>query len=217
MDIEDFAAVFGVLAIFLVALTIGTAVILVAGRMAAQIRQVGTLKAVGSRPARSPASCSSSTSPWPSGHRGRAGRRHSAGAVPGPCHRCWPCTGPRPTDHVATRRDRVRRHHRRRAPGHGAARAARRAAQHPALPRQQHPATPPPRPADACDDRAAAPPAGMAGARGASRRRGRFLANTLGLTVGITLLITALALRTGVDSFRRQGAPRRSRPDLLCR
>ena len=78
MDIEDLAAVFGVLAIFVVVLTIGTAVILVAGRMAAQIRQVGTLKAVGPRPARSPASCSSSTSRRRPGHRGRAGR-------PAPC------------------------------------------------------------------------------------------------------------------------------------
>ena len=49
-DIEDLAAVFGILAIFVVVLTIGTAVILVAGRMAAQIRQVGTLKAVGATP-----------------------------------------------------------------------------------------------------------------------------------------------------------------------
>src|SRR5262245_53142708 len=49
-DIEDFAAVFGILAVFVVVLTIGTAVILVAGRMAAQIRQVGTLKAVGVTP-----------------------------------------------------------------------------------------------------------------------------------------------------------------------
>ena len=43
------------------------------------------------------------------------------------------------------------------------------------------------------------------GLRSANRRRGRFLANTLGLTVGITLIITALALRTGVDTFRQQG------------
>jgi putative ABC transport system permease protein len=54
------------------------------------------------------------------------------------------------------------------------------------------------------------------GLRGASRRRGRFLANTLGLTVGIILLITALALRTGVDSFRRQGLSI-SDPDPISR
>ena len=42
-DIEDFAAAFGILAVFVVVLTIGTAVILVAGRMAAHVRQVGTL------------------------------------------------------------------------------------------------------------------------------------------------------------------------------
>ncbi len=42
------------------------------------------------------------------------------------------------------------------------------------------------------------------GLRGATVAAGSS-ANTLGLTVGITLLITALALRTGVDTFRHQG------------
>ena len=50
MDLEELAAIFGVLAVFVVGLTIATAAILVAGRMAAQIRQVGTLKAVGVTP-----------------------------------------------------------------------------------------------------------------------------------------------------------------------
>jgi FtsX-like permease family len=49
-DLEDLAAVLVTLAIFVVGLTIATAGILVAGRMVAQIRQVGTLKAVGVTP-----------------------------------------------------------------------------------------------------------------------------------------------------------------------
>src|SRR5262249_46190117 len=54
------------------------------------------------------------------------------------------------------------------------------------------------------------------GLRAAYRRRGRFIANTLGLTVGITLLITALALRTGVDDLRSQGLPVYE-PDAISR
>jgi hypothetical protein len=43
------------------------------------------------------------------------------------------------------------------------------------------------------------------GLRAATRRRGRFVANTFGLSIGIALVIAGLALRTGVDSFRQQG------------
>jgi putative ABC transport system permease protein len=50
MEARELAATLGGLAVFVVGLTIATAAILVAGRMAAQIRQVGTLKAVGVTP-----------------------------------------------------------------------------------------------------------------------------------------------------------------------
>jgi putative ABC transport system permease protein len=59
------------------------------------------------------------------------------------------------------------------------------------------------------------PPPVWLGLRAANRRRGRFLANTLGLTIGITLLITALALRTGVDAFHRQDLS--LEPDAISR
>jgi putative ABC transport system permease protein len=49
-DFVDLAAALGAVAVFVAGLTIATAAILVAGRMAAQIRQVGTLKAVGVTP-----------------------------------------------------------------------------------------------------------------------------------------------------------------------
>jgi hypothetical protein len=43
------------------------------------------------------------------------------------------------------------------------------------------------------------------GLRAASRRPGRFLANTFGLTIGIALVIAGLALRAGVQTLGRQG------------
>jgi len=43
------------------------------------------------------------------------------------------------------------------------------------------------------------------GLRAATRRPGRFIANTFGLTIGIALVIAGLALRTGVQTFGRQG------------
>jgi ABC-type lipoprotein release transport system permease subunit len=43
------------------------------------------------------------------------------------------------------------------------------------------------------------------GLRATTRRPGRFIANTFGLTIGIALVIAGLALRTGVQAVRRQG------------
>jgi putative ABC transport system permease protein len=54
------------------------------------------------------------------------------------------------------------------------------------------------------------------GLRGANRRRGRFLANMLGLTVGITLSIMALALHTGVEKLCQQGLSIEA-PDAISR
>jgi putative ABC transport system permease protein len=102
------------LAAFVVGLTIATAAILVAGRMAAQIRQVGTLKAVGVTP----------------------------GQV----------TGVLLADYLT-----------------------------------------------------AALLATAVGLVAGTRRPGRFIANTFGLTIGIALVIARLALRTGVQTFGRQG------------
>jgi putative ABC transport system permease protein len=47
-------------------------------------------------------------------------------------------------------------------------------------------------------------PIGM-GLRAATRRPGRFVATTFGLTIGIALVIAGLALRTGVEEFREHG------------
>ena len=141
--IEELAAVFGILAIFVVVLTIGTAVILVAGRMAAQIRQVGTLKAVGVTPGQvtcvllveylavavlaTAVGLAVGSLLAPS-----LARVTDVLAVYGA--QAPPITWPRAAASC--------RHHRRRGPGHGAARAARRAAQHPALPRTATPGHP---------------------------------------------------------------------------
>ena len=216
-DIEDLAAVFGVLAIFVVVLTIGTAVILVAGRMAAQIRQVGTLKAVGVTPGQ--VTCVLLVEYLAVAVLATAVGLAAGNLLAPPLARVTDVLavyGARPTDHVATRATfavttavvvlaTVR----------GAA-AVRGAA--PCAPSPATPATPPARPADGRSPGCRSLCRYGWAAR-ANRRRGRFLANTLGLTVGITLLITALALRTGVDSANRvcpstsQRSPRRRHRD----
>ena len=189
---------FGILAVFVVVLTIGTAVILVAGRMAAHVRQVGTLKAVGVTPGQ--VTCVLLVE-----YLAVAVLATAVELAAGTCWRrrwpasppCWPCTAPRPTDHVATR-GRLCRHHRRRGPGRSAARFAACGAA-PCAPSPATPGHPPARPADACDHRAAAPLPVWLGLRGPTAVAAGSSPTRWGLTVGITLLITALALRTGVD------------------
>jgi putative ABC transport system permease protein len=44
--------------------------------------------------------------------------------------------------------------------------------------------------------------------RAATRRPGRFIATTFGLTIGIALVIAGLALRTGVQTIHREGMSR---------
>jgi putative ABC transport system permease protein len=206
-DIQDLAAVFGVLAIFLVALTIGTAVILVAGRMGAQIRQVGTLKAVGATPGQvtcvllveyvtvaflaTAVGLAVGTLLTP--QVARITDVLTVYGVQNP-----PLTWPRAATAFA-----------------GAAAVVVVATVWPAL-RGVRRSTlrslasntrPPHRPGRLMRAITGLPlpvPVWL-GLRGANRRRGRFFANILGLTGGITLLITALALRTGVAALRQRG------------
>jgi putative ABC transport system permease protein len=204
--IEEFAAAFGVLAVFVVVLTIGTAVILVAGRMAAQIRQVGTLKAVGVTPGQ--VTCAllveylavallatavglaagSLLAP-------QVARVTSVLAVYGA--QAPPITWPRAATAFAVTTAVVVL-----ATVRPALRGVRRSTL-----RSLGSTTRPPHRTGRLSHALTGLPLPLPvwlGLRAANRRRGRFLANTLGLTVGITLLITALALRTGVDHFHRQ-------------
>jgi putative ABC transport system permease protein len=207
MDIEDLAAVFSVLAIFLVALTIGTAVILVAGRMGAQIRQVGTLKAVGATPGQ--VTCVLLVEYVTVAFLATALGLAVGTLLTPPLARVTdvlsvygaqnpPLTWPRAATAFA-----------------GAAAIVVVATVWPAL-RGVRRSTlrslasntrPPHRPGRLMRAITGLPlplPVWL-GLRGANRRRGRFFANILGLAGGITLLITALALRTGVDALRQKG------------
>src|SRR5262245_6778699 len=207
MELHDLASVFGIVASFVVVLTIGTAVILVAGRMAAQIRQVGTLKAVGATPGQvtcvllieyltvaflaTAVGLVAGTLLTPP--LARLGRVLSVYGAQTP-----PITWPRAAIAVAVttavvllatvrpalrgvRRSTLRALGSSTGPGSRSGRVIR------------------------ATTRLPLPLSVRLGLRAANRRRGRFLANTLGLTVGITLIITALALRTGVDTLRQQG------------
>jgi putative ABC transport system permease protein len=206
-DIEDLAAVFGVLAIFLVALTIGTAVILVAGRMGAQIRQVGTLKAVGATPGQ--VTCVLLVEYVTVAFLATAVGLAVGSLLTPPLARITdvlsvygaqnpPLTWPRAATAFA-----------------GAAAVVVVATVWPALRGVRRStlrslasnARPPHRPGRLIRAITGLPlpvPVWL-GLRGANRRRGRFFANPLGLTGGVTLLITALALRTGVDALRQRG------------
>ena len=206
-DIEDFAAVFGLLAVFVVVLTIGTAVILVAGRMAAQIRQVGTLKAVGATPGQvacvllveylsvallaTALGLAVGTLLTP-----QVARVTDVLAVYGA--QAPPITWPLAAAAFAVTTALVVL---------ATVRPALRGVRRSTLRSLGSNARPPHRPGRLMRAITMLPlplPAWL-GLRAANRRRGRFLANTLGLTIGITLLIMALGLRTGVDNFRRPG------------
>jgi putative ABC transport system permease protein len=206
-DIQDLAAIFGVLATFLVALTIGTAVILVAGRMAAQIRQVGTLKAVGATPGQ--VTCVLLVEYLTVAFLATALGLTAGSLLTPPVARITdvlsvygaqnpPPTWPRAATAFAVTAAVVVV-----ATVWPALRGVRRST----LRSLASNARPPHRPGRLMRAFTGLPlpvPVWL-GLRGANRRRGRFLANTLGLTGGITLLITALALRTGVDALRQKG------------
>jgi len=208
-DIEDLAAVFGILAVFVVVLTIGTAVILVAGRMAAQIRQVGTLKAVGVTPGQ--VTCVLLVEYLAVALLATAVGLAVGGLLTPPLARvtrvlsvygaqtppiAWPRAA---TAFAATTAVVVL----------ATVRPALRGVRRSTLRSLASNTRPPHRPGRLSHaiTRLPLPLPVWLGLRGANRRRGRFLANTLGLTVGITLLITAVALRTGVDTLRQKGLP----------
>jgi putative ABC transport system permease protein len=217
-DLQDLAAAFGVLAVFVVVLTVGTAVILVAGRMAAQIRQVGTLKAVGATPGQvtcvllveyltvavlaTAVGLTVGTQLTPS-----LARLTDVLAVYGA--QTPPITWPRAAVAVAVTTAVVVL-----ATVRPALRGVRRSSL-----RSLGSTTRPPRRSGRLTRAITGLPLPLPvwlGLRAANRRRGRFLANTLGLAVGITLIIVALAMRTGVDNFRRQGLSL-SDPDPISR
>jgi putative ABC transport system permease protein len=206
-ELQDMAAGFGVLAVFVVVLTVGTAVILVAGRMAAQIRQVGTLKAVGATPGQvtcvllveyltvavlaTAVGLTVGTVLTPS--LARLTRVLSVYGAQTP-----PITWPRAGIAVAVTTVVVVL-----ATLRPALRGVRRSTL-----RSLGSTTRPPRRTGRLTRAIARLPLPLPvwlGLRAANRRRGRFLANTFGLAVGVTLLITGLALRTGVDNFRQSG------------
>ena len=188
-------------------LTIGTAVILVAGRMAAQVRQVGTLKAVGVTPGQVtcvllveylPVAVLATAVGLAAGNllAPSLARVTTVLAVYGA--QAPPITWPRAATAFAVTTAVVVL---------ATVRPALRGVRRSTLRSLASNTRPPHRPGRLMRAITGLPlplPVWL-GLRGANRHRGRFLANTLGLTVGITLLITALALRTGVDSFRHQG------------
>ena len=206
-DYQELAARLAALAVFVVGLTIATAAILVAGRMAAQIRQVGTLKAVGVTPGQVTGvllveyltvAFLATAVGVVAGTRltpllARLTRALSVyGAQTPPI--IWPRAAivlavALSVVLVATVRPALRGVRRstlhslssNTRPPHGAGRLIR------ALARLPLPL-----------------PIGL-GLRSATRRPGRFVANTFGLTIGIAMVIAGLALRAGVETFGRRG------------
>jgi len=216
-DIEELAAVFGILAFFVVVLTIGTAVILVAGRMAAQVRQVGTLKAVGATPGQ--VTCVLLVEYVAVALLATAVGLAAGTLLTPPLARLTdvlsvygaqtpPITWPRAATAFAVTTAVVVL---------ATVRPALRGVRRSTLRSLASNTRPPHRPGRLTRAITGLPlplPVWL-GLRAANRRRGRFLANTLGLTIGITLLITALALRTGVDAFHRQDLS--LEPDAISR
>ncbi|HET6949673.1 MAG TPA: FtsX-like permease family protein [Acidimicrobiales bacterium] len=216
-DIEDLAAVFGILAIFVVVLTIGTAVILVAGRMAAQVRQVGTLKAVGATPGQ--VTCVLLVEYLAVALLATAVGLAAGTLLTPPLARLTdvlsvygaqtpPITWPRAATAFAVTTAVVVL---------ATVRPALRGVRRSTLRSLASNTRPPHRTGRLMRAITGLPlplPVWL-GLRAANRRRGRFLANTLGLTIGITLLITALALHTGVDAFHRQDLS--LEPDAISR
>ena len=207
MELEELAATLGGLAAFVVGLTIATAAILVAGRMAAQIRQVGTLKAVGVTPGQvtgvllveyvtvalvaAAIGLAAGTLLTPP-----LGRLTTVLSVYGA--QTAPITWPQAAIVVAIATGVVLL-----ATVRPALRAVRNSTLR-ALSSNARPPHPAGRLVRALAKLPLSPPIGL-GLRSAARRRGRFLANVLGLTIGVAMVIAALALRTAVDTARDQG------------
>ncbi len=209
-DIQDLARSLSALAAFLVGLTIATAAILVAGRMAAQIRQVGTLKAIGVTPgqvtrvllveyltvaclATAVGLAASTLLTPPLARLTRVLSVYGAQTAP--------ITWPRAAIVVAVAISVVLL-----ATVRPALRGVRRSTLHSLSSNTR----PPHRAGRLIRALARLPlplPIGL-GLRAATRRPGRFIANTFGLTIGIALVIAGLALRTGVQTVHRQGLSR---------
>ena len=206
-DLEELAAVLVTLAISVVGLTIATAGILVAGRMAAQIRQVGTLKAVGVTPGQ--VTCVLLVEYLAVAFLATGVGLAAGTLLAPPLARLTDVlsvygaqtpsiTWPRAAIVVAIVTSVVL---------FATVRPALRGVRHSTL-RSLGGSTRPPHRAGRlirAVDRLPLPLAVRLGLRSTTRRRGRFVANTFGLTIGITLVITTLALRDGVNGFRQKG------------
>jgi len=210
VDLQELAAMLATLAAFVVGLTIATAAILVAGRMAAQIRQVGTLKAVGVTPGQvtgvllveyltvallaTTVGLAAGTLLAPP--LARLTRPLSVYGAQTP-----PITLSRAAIVVAVATSVVLL-----ATVRPALRGVRRSTLH-----SLGSNTRPPRRAGRLIRALARLPLPLPiglGLRAATRRPGRFIATTFGLTIGIALVIAGLALRTGVQTVHRQGLSR---------
>jgi putative ABC transport system permease protein len=206
-DLQDLAVSLGGMAVFVFGLTIATAVILVAGRMASQTRQVGTLKAVGVTPGQvtavllveyltvalvaTAAGLAAGTLLAPP--LARLTRVLSVYGAQTP-----PITWPRVAIAVAVTTGVVLV-----ATVLPALRGVRRSTLHSLSGTSR-----PPHRAGRLIRAVANLPLPLSiglGLRATTRRPGRFIANTFGLTIGIALVIAGLALRTGVQAVRRQG------------
>jgi putative ABC transport system permease protein len=207
MEVKELAATLGGLAAFVVGLTIATAAILVAGRMAAQIRQVGTLKAVGTTPGQvtgvllveyltvalvaAAIGLAAGTLLAPP-----LGRLTTVLSVYGA--QTAPITWPRAAIVVAIATGVVLL---------ATVRPALRAVRSSTL-RALGSNARPPRPAGRLGRALATLPLSLPvglGLRAAARRRGRLVANVVGLTIGVAMVIAALALRTAVTAGRGEG------------
>jgi putative ABC transport system permease protein len=209
-EIEELTATLAGLAAIVVGLTIATAALLVAGRMASQIRQVGTLKAVGVTPgqvtqvllveyltvalvATAIGLAAGTLLVPPLGRLTRVLSVYGAQAAP--------ITLPRAAIVVAIAISVVLL-----ATVRPALRGVRRSTLHSLTSTTR----PPHRPGPLIRALARLPlplPIGL-GLRAATRRPGRFIATTFGLTIGIALVIAALALHTGVQAIHRESTSR---------
>ncbi|MGH3815256.1 MAG: FtsX-like permease family protein, partial [Pseudonocardiaceae bacterium] len=207
LDFVELAARLAAMAVILVGLTIATIAILVAGRVAAQIRQVGTLKAVGVTPgqvtgvllveyltvALLAAATGLVVGTLLTPLLARLTRPLSVYGAQTP-----PITWSRAAIVVAVAAAVVLL-----ATVRPALRAVRRSTLR-SLGANTRPPHRPGRLTRAVARLRLPLPIGL-GLRAATRRPGRFVANTLGLTIGIALVVAGLALRTGVQSVRQRG------------
>lgn len=209
-EIQELAPILAALAVIVVGLTIATTAILVAGRMAAQIRQVGTLKAIGVTPgqvtwvllieyltvaylATAIGLAASMLLTPPLARLTRVLSVYGAQTAP--------ITWPRAAIVVAVAMSVVLL---------ATVRPALRGIRSSTLRSLGSNTRPPHRAGRLIRALAGLPlplPIGL-GFHAVTRRPGRFIATTFGLTIGIALAIAGLGLRTGVQTIRREGTSR---------